>query len=161
MSISAVVLAWQFTELDGVNRQADVTVAGKPSAVVLIVGFVAVIDSVDLHPAVPADVKNGGRRAVHFLWHVKVGGDVEAGAGLIVQFADLKLVVLHYTGDFGLERSAFGERVQSEHLMELSAVFGFFVVPIVEGFDFGKIGLGQALGFALEILGEHPVTGCF
>ena len=161
MSISAVVHAGQFTELNGVDRQADITVSGKPSAVVLIVGFVAVIDSVDLHPAVAANVKNGRRRAVHFFWHVKVAGDVEAGAGLIVKFVNLELVVLHHTGDFGLERSAFGEWIQPKHLMELPAVLGLFGVPIVEGFDLGKIGLGQAFGFALEILGENPVTGCF
>ena len=151
--------AGKLTELDRVDGEADVAVSGKPSAMMLVVGFVAIIDAVNLHATVAANVEDRRRGGGEILGHVQVAGDVQAGAGLKVKVAHLELVVLHRAGDGGLQRGAFRQRIEPEHLVKLLAVEIFFGVPIVECLDFGEAAVCQSLGFDFEILGEHPVAG--
>ena len=55
-AIGAVMDALDLPELDRVDREADVAVAGEPGAVMLVVRFVAVADPVDFHATMTADV---------------------------------------------------------------------------------------------------------
>ena len=153
--------ALQFAELDRVDRETDVTVAGKPCAVMLVMSLVAVIDTADLHPAVAADVKDRRGGSGEFLRDIKIAGDVQTGAGLVVELAHLEFVVLHHAGDLHLQRRAFRERIEPEHLAELAAVLRLARVPVIERLDRGKVVSGQALGFVFEIFGKHPVARCF
>ncbi len=161
MPVGAVVDALKFAKLDRVDREANVAVAGEPRAVMLVVSLVAVIDAVDLHPAVAADVEDRRGGGGEFLRHVKIAGDVQAGAGLVVELAHLEFVVLHRAGDLDLQRRTLRQRVEPEHLAELAAVFVFLFVPVAERPDLGEVGLGQALGFVFEIPGKHPVSRRF
>ena len=159
VAIGAVVDAFEFAELDRVNDEADIAVPGEPGAVMLVVCFVAIIDAVNLHATVPANVEDRRRGGGEILGYVQVAGDVQAGAGLKVKVAHLELVVLHRACDGGLQRRAFRQRIEPEHFVKLLAIEIFFGVPIVECLDFGEAAVGQSLGFDFEILGKHPVAG--
>jgi hypothetical protein len=47
------------SQLNRVNRHADVAMLGKPERVVLIMGFVPEADSVGLHLSMAADIEDG------------------------------------------------------------------------------------------------------
>ena len=77
----------------------------------LVVGFVAIIDAVNLHATVAANIEDRRRGLGEILGHVQVAGDVQSGAGLKVKVAYLELLVLHRAGDGGLQRGSFWQRV--------------------------------------------------
>ena len=55
--------AFDFAQLQRIDRQADITVAGEPGTVMLIVRLVAEADVVLLDFAVTADIQNRRQRA--------------------------------------------------------------------------------------------------
>ena len=102
MAIGAVVDAGKLAKLDCVDGKADIAVPGKPCPVMLIVGFVAVIDAINPYSAVAANVKDRRCRFVEVLRHIQVACDVQAGARLKVQLSNLKFVMFYRAGNGGL-----------------------------------------------------------
>ena len=101
--MGAVVFAFDFAELEGVDGEAGVAVAGEPEAVVVVGGFVAEADALFLHDAVAAEVEDGGEGFFGGgFGFVEVGGDVEAGAGLEVEAFDEDVGGVEGAGDGGL-----------------------------------------------------------
>ena len=94
--------AGKFAKLDRIDGEADVAVPGKPCPVMLVVGFVAIIDPINPHSAVAANIKDRRSWFVEILRHIQVAGDVQAGARLKVEFSNLKLVMFYRAGNGSL-----------------------------------------------------------
>jgi len=126
------VEAGNFAELDGVDDEASVAVAGEPGAVLLVGGFVAIADVVGFDGGVAADVENGGEWGLDFFGEPEVGGDVEVRAGLEMDFFDDDGVVFEATCNGGMEVAAFGHGREAEHIEEfgLAAGAGFGIVKV-------------------------------
>jgi hypothetical protein len=116
-----VVQALDFAELERVDDEADVTIAGKPRAVVLIRHLVAVAHAVTDDGPVAAHVKHRWRRLRRVLRQVQIGCDVKARERLEVEVLDGEVFMLQTSRCGGLEVGARGQRVEAEHLREFRA----------------------------------------
>ena len=145
--VGAVVDAFDFTHLQLVDCQADVTVAGEPAAVMLVVGFVPVADAVLFHSSVSADIENRRQLFGAIFGDIQVAGDIQTGPRLEVQILDAEFIMLDSAGHHRLQRRSFRQRVQREHFEQLPPIFLSPRLPIVERFDVGQTGCGQPPGF--------------
>ena len=154
-----MVHALDLAQLNGVHHHADVTVAGEPRAPVLVADLVAVAHPVGLNHGMAANVEDGGRGCGKFLWHIHVGGDIEAGPGLEMQFLHREVGMVKRAGDRGLQIRLRRQRVQPQHFEELLAGGHLVLVPVLDCAHLSQRTLGQRAGLGTEILGEHPVPG--
>lgn len=130
--MGAVVFAFDFAQLEGVNGEAGVAVACEPKAMMMIGGLVAEADAILLHGAMSTEVENGGERfGGRGLGFIEVGGDVEAGARLEVEAFDKHVFGVDGAGNGGEERGAIRERIETQHVEELEASFGFLSGPLL------------------------------
>jgi hypothetical protein len=149
-SIGSVMDALDFAELEGVDDEADVAIAGEPGAVMLVGNLVAVTHTVVDGRSVAAHIEDGGRRFFEGLGEVKVGGDIESREGLEVEIFDGKLRVINGAGDAGFERGTFRKGIEAEHFEELTVQFRALPIPVIEGADVLERPFGEQAGFVLE-----------
>ena len=74
--VGAVVFALDLAELERVENEAGVPVAGEPDPVVVVTGLVAKACAVLLHDGVPAHVKNGRERLLRALRKIQIGSHI-------------------------------------------------------------------------------------
>ena len=157
--VGAVVNPFDLTQLQSVDRQAGVAVAGEPAAVVLVVHLAAVADPVLLDLAVAANIEDRRQAALVFFWQVKVAGNIQPGARLKLNFLDREIRVIGPTGDDRFERCPGRPGREPEHFEKLFAILAPPGLPIVQRRDVGKTPLGQPTGFGSEVGIDHAVTG--
>ncbi len=161
ISVGAVMDPHDFSQLNGVDEEADVAVAGKPDSVVLVVGFVATADAMDNYAAVATSVKDGWGRLFEFLRTIKVGGDIEMREGLEVEFFHDDAVSFDSAGNDGMEWGSWWLRIQAEHFTELTLPafpLGFPILCIADATEPLSGLLSQTMDFVLKVLSEHSVT---
>jgi len=158
VAVRAVMNAFDFAKLQGIDHQADIAVPREPGPVVLVMRLPTEVDAVFRHAGVAADVENGRERAWALLRHEQVAGDVEPRTRLEMELLDGEFGVLQRAGHGCLEVGPLGKRVETEHLEELPAVFVFAGVPVVERPDVGQARIPQSGRFAPKALRQHPVA---
>ena len=158
MVVRSVMDAFDFTQLQRIDHQADITVSGKPPAVMLVGHFVSITDAVLFHPPMSADVKNRRSFPFEVFGNVQVSGNVQSGTGLKMQILDGELRMLDLPGNHRFQIRFLRQRIKSQHLEELFAVAFAARVPVIESFDFGESSGRQLRGLSTEVLGNHFIA---
>ena len=121
-TVKPVVDPFDLTELDRVDGHGDVALPGKPSRMVLVVGFVPEAHPILFDLAMPADIENRRQGFIDLLGQIEVPGDVESWTRLEVDLFHDKVLVLERPGRDRMELArARLQRGQAEHFGKLPA----------------------------------------
>ena len=130
--------ALNFTQLQRVDNETDIAIAREPNTVMLVMNLVAETHAIFFHAPVTAHVKNRGRGFFDALGHIKIAGDIQTRLRLKMNFPNLKLRVLQFSGDRRFERCTRRHGIEPQHLVHLPAICFLSGIPVFNCFDFGK-----------------------
>ena len=148
-----------FSELHRIEHQTGIAVPGKPTAVSLVIDFVAKTNPIGLYKRMTATIQNRRHGSWTFLRQVQIRSDIKMGHGLEMQLFNGELRLIDYSRDGGLQIAPEGEGIEAEHFEQLLLELRLPLIPVLDRANIGEAFFRQCASFLPEIIREHAIPG--
>ncbi len=128
-AICSMMRCSNFSQLQRIKKQADITVPCKPDPMGLVCGLVAIAPA----GRVTTHVEHGGMLfAVGVRWSIEIPRDVESGSTLVVNHLDNKAIFVHRSRNRRMERCFFRQRPEAQHVEVLFPILCAPLLPTLK-----------------------------